>query len=54
MGKPYRVCPVCGAHLDACEACDDCKRERDAERSANLRKAEAAEEPRRFEVQKAG
>lgn len=37
MGKPYKVCPACGAHLDAGEICD-CKRERDAERMANLRK----------------
>lgn len=25
MGKPYRECPLCGAHLDAGEICD-CKK----------------------------
>lgn len=56
MGKPYRVCPACGAHLDAGEVCDDC-RERDAEERANICKqgpAEKAAEPRHFEGQKAG
>lgn len=28
MGKPYRECPDCGAHLDAGESCD-CKRKRE-------------------------
>lgn len=56
MGKPYKVCPLCGAHLDACETCEDCK-EREAKRLADLRKPkspEQAAEPRRFEGQKAG
>lgn len=30
MGKPYKVCPDCGAHLDAGEQCD-CKQERETE-----------------------
>ena len=29
MGKPYRECPHCGAHLDAGEICD-CRTERDS------------------------
>lgn len=29
MGKPYRECPYCGAHLDAGEICD-CRAERDS------------------------
>lgn len=56
MGKPYRICPLCGAHLDACEVCDDC-RERDTAERAKLRKpglAEQTAESRHFEVQKAG
>lgn len=28
MGKPYRECPHCGAHLDAGEICD-CRTERE-------------------------
>lgn len=28
MGKPYRECPRCGAHLDAGEICD-CRTERE-------------------------
>lgn len=56
MGKPYKVCPICGANLDACEPCDDCK-EREAERLVDLRKPksqEQAAESRRFEGRKAG
>ena len=30
MGKPYRECPHCGAHLDAGEICD-CRAEREKE-----------------------
>ena len=30
MGKPYRECPRCGAHLDAGEICD-CRAEREKE-----------------------
>ncbi len=41
MGKPYRECPFCGAHLDAGEMCD-C-RERKQSRTA-------AEEPRRMRL----
>ncbi len=33
MGKPYRVCPDCGAHLDAGERCD-CKDAQDKEEPA--------------------
>lgn len=29
MGKPYRECPHCGAHLDAGEICD-CRTERES------------------------
>ena len=29
MGKPYRECPFCGAHLDAGEKCDCQKPERE-------------------------
>lgn len=55
MGKPYKVCPLCGSHLDHGETCD-CKRERDAERLADLRAQDPkkAAEPRHFEGQKAG
>lgn len=42
MGKPYRECPHCGAHLDAGEICD-CREPR--------RKPQAAEEkPRRMRL----
>lgn len=41
MGKPYRECPLCGAHLDAGETCDCREPER---------KRPAAEEPRRMRL----
>lgn len=39
MGKPYRECPHCGAHLDAGEMCDcrEPKRERPAAEEAPRR-----------------
>jgi len=24
---PFRTCPKCGANLDPCESCEDCKKE---------------------------
>ena len=41
MGKPYRECPFCGAHLDAGEMCDCREPER---------KPAAAEESRRMRL----
>lgn len=41
MGKPYRECPFCGAHLDAGERCD-CREPK--------RGPAAAEEPRRMRL----
>lgn len=31
MGKPYRVCPLCGANLDAGEICDCTQRADEAD-----------------------
>ncbi len=37
MGKPYRECPYCGAHLDAGETCD-CREPKREHRAAELRR----------------
>ena len=42
MGKPYRECPHCGAHLDASEICD-CRKPKREPRPA-------AEAPRRMRL----
>lgn len=36
MGKPYRVCKHCGAHLDANEKCD-CRNQKQDEAAAEAR-----------------
>lgn len=36
MGKPYRVCEHCGAHLDANEKCD-CRNQKQDEAAAEAR-----------------
>lgn len=48
MGKPYRECPLCGAHLDPGERCDCTAQaaDRATAQAARIRPSERAYGPR--------
>ncbi len=38
-GTYFRECPVCGAKLDPCETCTDCKKEAEQAETASIRQS---------------